>query len=267
MERERATGKDRVRQLLNLVGAVGQVVVGYTVDVGAISDGFRNPIVPAGFAFAIWGLIFLLLGVYAVAQALPNQTTNYLYRQIGWWTGLAMLGDTVWTLLFGGRLWIVAQAVIFLIALCAIRALVTWADVLAVRPASLFERWVVGPAVGLLAGWITAASFVGLAATLIALGWANDGVGAFVGGSGLLLFGGGVAAWTLARASGGPATGWVPYGLAVVWALGWIVAAQVDRSLLVAAVAVAIAVVVVALLALAAREQRRATTAPAALGA
>jgi hypothetical protein len=264
---ERATAGDRLRQLLNIVGAVGQVAIGFTADVGAVSDGFANPIVPAGYAFAIWGVIFLLLGVYAGVQALPGQCTTYLFRQIGWWTAAAMLGNTVWTVLFTNRWFVVAQVVIFLIAFCAITALAIWADVLAVRPATTFERWIVGPAVGLLAGWITAASFVGLAATLIARGWSNDGVKAVVGGSALLLFGGGVAAWALARASGGPATGWVCYGGAVIWALAAVVVNQIERSPLVAGTAVVIALIVIVLLALVAREHRRGAIAPGALGA
>lgn len=258
---------DTIRQLLNLVGAIGQVAFGFSSDMGPISDQFRNPIVPAGYAFAIWGLIFLLLGVYAIGQALPSQAANYVYRQIGWWTAAAMLGDALWAVLFTNGRFVLAQVVIFLIAWCAILALVTWSDVLAVRAASIFERWVVGPAVGLLAGWITAASIVGFSATLISQGWSNDGRGAVIGGAGLLLFGGGVAAWTIARTGAGPATGWVPYGLAVIWALAAVVVGQVDRSGPIAGTAVAIAVVVVVLLALVSREQRRGAVAPNALGA
>lgn len=260
------SSNDTLRQTLNVVGAVGQVAVGFVAaDVGAISDSFRNPIVPAGVAFSIWGLIFLLLGVYAVVQALPNQATNHLFRSIGWWTAAAMIGNTVWTWVFTSRGFVLAQSIIFAIAAVAVVALVNYADVLQVRLPTAFERWVVGPAVGLLAGWITAAAFVGLAGTLIARGWDNDGTGAFLGGAGLLLFGGGVAAGVLTRVYNGPATAWVAYGAAVIWALSWIVANQADRSVLVAAVAAAIAVVVVALLLLAARAARRENTPVAAV--
>lgn len=261
------SGKDVLRQGLNLLGAIGQVVIGFFTSVGSVSDEFGNPIVPAGYAFSIWGVIFALLGVYAVVQALPGQSTNYLFRTIGWWTAGAMIGNSLWTVLFGNRMFALAQVVIFLIALCAILALVTWTDVLAVRPANAIERWVVGLALGLLAGWVTAASFVGLAATLIANGWANDGTGAVVGGSGLLLFAGGIAAWALARSSAGPAIGWLAYGAAVIWALVAVVVRQSDRSALVTGTAIAIAVVVVVLLVLLAREGRRSTPAPGALGA
>lgn len=264
---EERTGKDVLRQALNVLGAIGQVAIGFVSDVGAVSDEFGNPIVPAGYAFAIWGAIFALLGVYAVVQALPGQATNYLYRQIGWWTAAATIGNTLWTALFTDRSFVLAQVVIFLIALCAILALATWADVLAVRPANPIERWVVGLALGLLAGWVTAASFVGLAATLIARGWANDGTGAVVGGSGLLLFAGGIAAWVLARASAGPPVGWLAFGAAIIWALAAVVVEQADRSTLVAGTSIAIGIVVALLLLLLAREGRRGTPAPNALGA
>lgn len=261
------TGKDVLRQVLNLAGAIGQVAIAFTSDVGAVSDGIRNPIVPAGYAFAIWGVIFALLGVYAVVQALPGQSSNYLYRQIGWWTAAAMIGNTLWTVLFTDRSFVLAQLVIFLIALCAILALVTWADVVAVRPANAIACWIVGPALGLLAGWVTAASFVGVATTLVAHGWNGAGIGAALGGSALLLCAGGVAAWTMARSSAGPATGWVACGVAVLWALVAVVVAQADRTVLVVATAVVIALLVVALLALLVWESRRGTPAPGALGA
>lgn len=261
MKTEPRTGRDTLRQALNVVGAVGQIALGFTADVGRVSDEFRSPIVPAGYAFAIWGVIFLLLAAYAVYQALPGRATDYLPRAIGWWTAAAMLGNTVWMVLFPNRAFVPAQIVIFLIAFCAIRALTTYAEVLAVRRPTSFERWIVGPGVGLLAGWITAAAFVGLAGTLIARGWENEGTGAFVGGAGLLLFAGGVAAWALARASVGPATAWLPYGAAVIWALAGVVVNQLDRSTLVAAVSVAIAAIVVVLLAAIAREHRRGSAA------
>ncbi len=264
---DQRTGKDTLRQVLNLAGAIGQVTIGFFANVGRVSDEFGNPIVPAGYAFSIWGVIFALLGIYAIYQVLPDQATNYLFRQIGWCTAAAMIGNTLWTVLFGNRVFWLAQIVIFLIALSAILAFVTWADVLAVRPATGFERWIVGPAVGLLAGWVTAASFVGLAATLISYGWNNDGTGAVLGGSGLLLFAGGIAAWALARGSAGPATGWVAYGLAVIWALIAVIVRQSDVSLLVAGVSAVIAVIVVVLLLMLARESRRGTPAPSALGA
>jgi hypothetical protein len=258
------TGSDLARQALNVIGAVGQIAIGFVANVGAVSDEYQSPIVPAGYAFAIWGVIFLLLLVYAGYQALPSRATDPLLRSIGWFTGLAMVGDTVWTWIFTQRQFIVAQVLIFLIGACAIVALVRYADFFRTRQPSAFERWIIGPGVGLIAGWLTAAMFVGLASTLITLGAANSGQAAEIGGAGLLLFAAGVAAWTLTRVWQGPPTAWVPYGAAVIWAAVGVIVRHQDRSAIVAGVAGVIIVAVIALLALLAREARRpALTSPA----
>ncbi|MFM9108000.1 MAG: hypothetical protein ACKOWF_15030 [Chloroflexota bacterium] len=259
----RATGADYARILLNVVGAVGQIAIGFFADVGAVSDEFSSPIVPAGYAFAIWGVIFLLLLAYAVYQAMPGRAADPLLRRIGWFTGLAMIGDTVWTWVFTERLFIPAQVLIFAIGACAIAALLRYAEWFSVREPSAFERWVIGPGVGLIAGWLNAAMFVGLAGTLISQGAANSGPGAEYGGAGLLLFAAGVAAWVLVKASAGPATAWAPYGAAVIWAAAGVIVKHLDRSTVVAAVAALIILAVLGMLALLARNRPASALSPA----
>lgn len=254
----RGTGADIARQALNVVGAVGQIAIGFVANVGAVSDEFDSPIVPAGYAFAIWGVIFLLLLVYAVYQAFPSRRTDPLLRSIGWFTAAAMIGDTVWTWIFTQRAFIPAQALIFVIGAAAIAALVRYATYFENREPSAFERWVIGPGVGLIAGWLTAAMFVGLAGTLISQGASNAGSAAEIGGAGLLLFSAGVAAWALTRAYRGPATAWVPYGAAVIWAAVGVIVKHADRSTVVAGVAVLIIAAVIGLLLFLARAGGRA---------
>jgi len=175
-----------------------------------------------------------------------------------------MLGDTLWTWIFTQRMFIPAQALIFVIGGAAIAALVRYAAYFETREPSTFERWVIGPGVGLLSGWLTAAMFVGFAGTLISQGAASSGTAAEVGGAGLLLFAAGVAAWALTRAYRGPATAWVPYGLAVIWAAVGVIVKHADRSTLVAGVSALIIAAVVGLLFILARESGRSGGASAA---
>jgi len=39
----------------------------------AVSDANPTLITPAGYVFSIWGIIYILLGVFVVYQALPGQ--------------------------------------------------------------------------------------------------------------------------------------------------------------------------------------------------
>jgi hypothetical protein len=249
---------DYLRMVINVVGAVGQIAIGRFANVGSVSDEFQSPIVPAGYAFAIWGIIFLLLLIYAVYQAMPSRAADPLLRRIGWFTGLAMVGDTVWTWVFTQRQFVAAQLLIFAIGACAIVALLRYAEWFTTRTPSSFERWVIGPGVGLIAGWLTAAMFVGFAGTMISQGASNAGSAAEIGGAGLLLFSAGVAASVLIQASSGPRTAWIPYGAAIIWAAVGVIVKHLDRSIIVGGIAIAIIVAVVAMLALLASRQRSA---------
>lgn len=57
---------DRPRQISNVVFAVGQAAAAAITpmlglpQVGSVSDRYPTYVVPAGYAFSIWGLIFAL---------------------------------------------------------------------------------------------------------------------------------------------------------------------------------------------------------------
>jgi hypothetical protein len=67
----------RMFQILNVIGFVAMVVVNFLanylpindMDTGYISDLYPNLFTPAGFTFAIWGLIYLLLAFFVIYQA------------------------------------------------------------------------------------------------------------------------------------------------------------------------------------------------------
>ncbi len=71
--------KDIVRQILNVVFSISQIVFAFIFTLLGIGRGIadqsntvQTPVIPAGYAFSIWGLIFLLDLIYAYYQALPE---------------------------------------------------------------------------------------------------------------------------------------------------------------------------------------------------
>ena len=93
------------------------------------------------------------------------------------------------------------------------------------------ERWLIGPTLGLYAGWITAANVVSVAVTLVALGRLDVGPTAATLGA-ILLLGGGMVAATLIRiGKDAPVGAWASYGGAMLWALAAVVASQREVSL------------------------------------
>ena len=111
------------------------------------------------------------------------------------------------------------------------------------------ERWLVALPLGLLFGWITAATLVSFATTFVALGLLEGGIGEANLGAALLLTGSLIASTVLLAGEAAPPQGYLTYAAAVLWALVAVVVNQYDASVLttvaalVAAVPVALVVV------------------------
>ena len=100
--------KDTLRQIANLVTVLIALTVNILASVlplngqntGEISDRFQVYFVPAGYVFAIWGIIYIGLIAYAVYQALPSQKDNPRLQATGWWVVLGGLANSTWIFLW-----------------------------------------------------------------------------------------------------------------------------------------------------------------------
>jgi hypothetical protein len=226
-----------------VVGAVFQVLAGILVPIGAIATEVRSLVIPAGYAFAIWGVIFVLSLVYAAYQMLPSRRVDPLLRRIGWPLAGAFILNGIWEVSVLLRQPVLLQVVIAGIFACAAVAFVCFVRT---RGSVLrgVDRWLVAPTVGLLFGWITAANAVSFNDMLVELGLMGYGVGAALVG-GLILIGGGLVASAFVRVGrAGPVQGYVSYAAAVLWGLAAVVVNQYDASLITSLAAVLAAGVV-----------------------
>lgn len=238
---------DRLRQGCNLLFAVGQAAMPALTPllglppVGGISDRYPTYVVPAGYAFSIWSLIFALSIAYAVWQALPAQRESPLLRRVGWLTAAAFAGSMLWELAFPAGMYGLSVVLILgtLVSLAlAVGRMAGWRT-----PFSGAERWLVWIASGIYLGWITVATVANVAQALTAAGVVDLGLGAETWGMVMLIVAGLIAAAvTLATRNAG-------YPLAVVWALVAVFVARRDPPVVtesdaVAYVAVGAAIVV-----------------------
>jgi hypothetical protein len=240
----RRVGRDVVRQVANVLGAIFQVAAPIATGpaIGRISDENSTLVVPADYAFAIWNPIFLLALVYAGYQALPSNRENPLLRTIGPFSALAFFSNGIWELLFPAREFVLAQVVLVVIFAGAVVAYL-----LAQRGAyreSRAERWLIAPAFGLLSGWVTAAVLVGLATTLVAVGVFSGGLGEAVVGALLLVVAGAIACVVILAGRDGPTQGHLAYGAAVLWAFGGVAVNQYQASALTSGAALLSATIV-----------------------
>jgi hypothetical protein len=222
---------DLARQAATVVGALFQVLAGAIVPIGAIAGEKPSLVIPADYAFAIWGPIFLLCLAYATYQALPANGQNPLLQRVGWFLAGAFFLNGLWEVLVPLRQPVVLQAILAGIFACLAVGYVR----LVRSDRSVWnraDRWLVALPLGLLFGWITAANVVSFNDTLVELGFFGSGVGGALAGALLLLAGAVLASVVILLSGAGPLEGLLAYAGAVVWALTGVVVNQYDASLL-----------------------------------
>jgi len=158
------------------------------------------PIQPAGYAFAIWGLIYGWLVVSAIFGVWKRRLDD------GWHHArlplLVSLAIGVPWLAIAGASAIWATITIALMAIFAIAALFR---------APQADRWWFQAPVGIYAGWLTAATFVSIGSTMAGYAVLTDAQGwAYIGITAALI----VALLVMRAKPSAP-----EYGLTVVWAL------------------------------------------------
>lgn len=171
------TMSTNILAILVLVAAVQQAIVPFFVRPfrrghNAIRETSRTHIQPAGYAFAIWGPIYLLALLFAIWQVLPQNGGTNLQAQMAPLAIALYLGSSIWLWLATTTLVWLTIPLLALMAGCAIWALYLAAGSQIVEPSWYF--FAVLP-FGLYAGWTTCATFVNIASVAPRLGF--DGTG------------------------------------------------------------------------------------------
>lgn len=222
---------DRLRQALNLILALAQPVVtvlcfatGTSFDEATRSEVAEPPIIPAGYTFTIWTLIYAGAVAYGVYQARPALREDPLLRRIGVATASTFLGTSAWLVAARFRLeWMTVACIVWMMASLAV---VLRAFAREGAPRTPAERWLVAAPLSLFAGYVTAATFANAAAVLKDSGVIGPGASETAWSVALLLAAGVIGAWATLATRGNAA-----YALAIVWALGGIVVANtVERG-------------------------------------
>lgn len=202
---------------------------------GEISDRFPVYFVPAGYVFAIWGLIYLGLLAFGIYQALPAQRDNPSLQRIGYWFALGCVANAVWILLWHYEFFVLTVPVMLVLLISLIVIYLRLG--IGRSPASSVETWLVRVPFSIYLGWITVATVANVTDALSYLGWSGWGIGPQVWAVIMLFVAAGIALlvnWTRAD---------VAYVLVIVWAFAGIAVKQANVEL-VARAARAMAVVV-----------------------
>ena len=204
-----------------------------------ISDRYDVYLVPAGYVFGIWGVIYLGLGAFTVYQAIRGD--DPLVRRLEWLPAVTGLLNVAWILCFHYG-WFPLSVVIML-ALLATLISIHRRIREAAGDRSRVARWAVEIPFSIYLGWISVAAVANVAQTLDALGFGSTLLPAESLAS-IVLIGVTVTAarFVIRNAD-------APYGLVVVWALAGIAVKEASTPLVpvfatVGAIGVAAAVVI-----------------------
>ena len=169
------------------------------------------PVQPAGYAFAIWGLIYSWLVVSAVFGVWKRRS-GAAWDHVRAPLMISLAVGTPWLAIANASaVW--ATITIFIMSAAAIVALI--------RAPKVDGWWLQAP-VGIYAGWLTAASFVSLGSTAAGYGIALGSLGwAYLA----IILALGVTLAVIARKPTAP-----EYGITVIWALIGIIVANLSGA-------------------------------------
>lgn len=131
-------------------------------------------IIPANYAFAIWGLIYLgliSLGIYIV---LPRPQMNPRLRQMDYYLAIGSVSQIIWVFLFQSQLF--ALSVIAMVGILVPLIVLYLRLGINLTTVHSPQRWLVNFPISIYLAWISVATIVNIASALDAADWSGWGI-------------------------------------------------------------------------------------------
>ncbi len=154
--------------VFQIAGSSLPMIFGWGETVSERSNALSTAIVPAGWAFSIWGVIFLWSLIFAGFAATRSTDKAGLAEKVAWPAIGAYTANGVWGLytpMFGLDIW--SEVIIVTGLFCAVTAALIAGRASTKTKAEIF---LISMPVALLAGWLSAAAFVGGSSVFLGLG-------------------------------------------------------------------------------------------------
>jgi len=206
-----------------------------------ISDLNPTLITPAGYVFAIWGVIYILLGVFVFFQALPNEKEKDCLNKISWLFVLSSLLNITWLFLWQNEILSLSVVIMFLL-LSSLIAIYLRLNI-GKSKTSAREKLAIHLPFSVYLGWITIATIANVAAFLVSINW--DGFGINPETWAILIT---VVALMITLAVIATRKD-IAYSLVIIWALVGIATKQNGNASIVSTSEVSVAIAAVALVA------------------
>lgn len=175
-----------VLAILNLIGFLGVVVVNGLANAlplnnqttGALSDKYPNLFVPAGLTFSIWGVIYILLAIFAV-YGLVCASSKYMKRgfvdRIGVVFFVSCLANIGW--IFAWHYEMLGLSLLLMAILLACLIAIYLRLSIGKSGVDKKQRYMVHLPFSVYLGWITIAPIANVTALLVDINWNTWGLG------------------------------------------------------------------------------------------
>ena len=141
-----------------------------------ITDEYNVLIQPSGWAFSIWGPIFIILGVFTIYQAIPSRfgivksrNDDFIFNKIGWLWSMNWTLCAIWLFVFQSN-----TVAGFVIAEIIIASFLALALIMTYKSGSnklnCIEIFSFRVGISIYTGWLSAATILGASIMFSALG-------------------------------------------------------------------------------------------------
>ncbi len=175
----------KILAVLNLMGFLLMVVMNFLANylpinhktTGELSGQYPNLFVPAGFTFAIWGVIYLLLLgfiIFQLFQAFRKEKVSDFILKIGYWFLFSCVANASWILA-----WHHEKVLLSLIIMLSLFfSLITIYGHLNIGKSSLTknEKYLVHVPFSIYFAWINVATIANVTVLLVDSGWSRFGL-------------------------------------------------------------------------------------------
>ncbi len=174
-------------QIANGIAFIATLIINYlsntgkmnNTTIGEVSEGLNSLFTPAGYAFSIWGFIYLLLFGFIVYQGrslfVKVRDDEFVLR-IGWSFVISCIANSAWVFCWLYGYTALSCVFIFLLLLSLLKIVMDNAMELWDAPISViaFLWW---PFV-FYSGWVTVASIANVSSYLVKINWDGFGISA-----------------------------------------------------------------------------------------
>jgi hypothetical protein len=177
--------KTKTLQLANILALVITLLVNYlsntgilnNTTIGEVSRDYQTLFTPAGYAFSIWGLIYLMLLGFVIYQGrglFGTAKNPGVVNKTGWWFVASCLANSMWVVMWIYGYTALSVVCIFLLLLFLLRIVMIHRMELWDAPVRtiVFLWW---PFV-IYSGWVTVASIANISAWLEKIQWSGLGI-------------------------------------------------------------------------------------------